>query len=77
LLLTGAELPPPELRHHLILHVATAELAEGLLQWPETRSLIQARMGPTALAVAEDDAAALQEKLRALGMALSNGERAV
>jgi hypothetical protein len=74
LLLTGPELPPPELRRHLVLHVASADVAEGLLQWPETRELIQARMGPTALAVAEEDAEALRQKLRILGIELRNGE---
>jgi hypothetical protein len=70
LLMTGSQLPPPELRHHLVLHVATPELAEGLLQWPETRSLVESRLGPTALVVTEENAQKLREKLQALGMTL-------
>jgi hypothetical protein len=73
LLLVGAELPPPELRRHLVLHVATPDLADGLMQWPETRTLIAARMGPTALAIAEEDAMKLRGRLQALGMTLANG----
>jgi hypothetical protein len=71
LLLVGAELPAPELRRHLVLHVSTPELADGLMQWPDTRALIEARMGPTALAVAEQNAHLLQRKLQDLGMDLN------
>jgi hypothetical protein len=53
---------------------AVSELADGLMQWPETRSLIEARMGPTALAVAERNAEDLGRKLEGLGMELRNGE---
>jgi hypothetical protein len=68
LLITGSQLPAPELRQHLVLHVATEEIANGLMQWPATRELIEARLGPTALAVAEADAEKLREQLRLLGM---------
>src|SRR5205807_7641812 len=55
LLLGGAHAPAPQLKRHLVLHVATPELADGLVQWPETRALIEERLGPTALAVAEEN----------------------
>ncbi|HMF14904.1 MAG TPA: hypothetical protein VKE94_21460, partial [Gemmataceae bacterium] len=73
LLLTGAESPSPELRRHLVLTVATEDLADGLLQWPETRELVVARLGPTALIVAEEKVTRLQERLAALGVNLDNG----
>lgn len=66
LLFAGPDAPAPELRRQLVLHVATAELADGLQQWPGTRSLIQARLGPTALAVAEEDVPVLTERLQEL-----------
>jgi Helicase conserved C-terminal domain len=72
LLLTGVELPPPELRRQLVLHVGDAVTADGLQQWPGTRALIQMRLGPTALAVAEEDVDLLAERLRELGIRLSN-----
>ena len=68
LLLTGAEQPPVTLERHLVLHVATTELADGLMQWPATRVLIQSRLGPTALVVAEDNMARLRERLQDLGI---------
>ncbi len=74
LLLTALETPPLELRRQIVLHVADAEIAEGLQQWPGTRSFIQMRLGPTALAVAEKDVDALTERLGELGIRLMHGE---
>jgi hypothetical protein len=70
LLLTAADTTPAQLRRRLVLHVANPEIADGLQQWPATRSLIQDRLGPTTLAVLEDNAAALVERVRGLGMTL-------
>jgi hypothetical protein len=71
LLMTAGEAEPPRLQRHLVLHVADPELAEGLLQWPETRGLIEARLGPTALAVAEDKVELLRQRLRDAGISLA------
>lgn len=70
LLLTGGQEQPPTLRQHLVLHVATPELADGLMQWPATRGLIHARLGPTALSVAAEDVAPLREQLARVGISL-------
>jgi hypothetical protein len=69
LLLTADQAGPARFRRRLVLHVADEETADGLLQWPETRGLIAERLGPTALAVDEENAAALAERLRAFGLA--------
>jgi hypothetical protein len=66
LLLVGPQVPPLELRRLQVLYVPSAEVADGLLQWPGTRALIEARLGPTALVVAEEHTAALRERLDAL-----------
>jgi hypothetical protein len=73
LLLAGAQAPPPRLRRHLVLHLASEELADGLLQWPPTAALIEARLGPTTLAVAEERLPALRERLREAGMQIDEG----
>jgi hypothetical protein len=59
---------PPELKRLLVLAMPTPELADGLRQWPGTRSLIQGQLGPTALVVQEEHLPLLQERLHALGM---------
>ena len=71
LLMVGGAMAAPRLQTHLVLHVAAPELADGLMQWPETRPLIADRLGPTALAVAEENVAALRERLARLGVALA------
>jgi hypothetical protein len=71
LLLTGAESAPPQLKGHLVLHVETEEMADGLMQWPQTRPLIRERLGPTALSVSEEQREALLRKLSELGIILS------
>jgi hypothetical protein len=73
LLLKGTQLEPLKLHKQLLLHVASAEVADGLLQWPSTRSLIQERVGPTAMVVAEEDVPVLKERLAAIGMSV-NGD---
>jgi hypothetical protein len=71
LLFTGAQDPPGVLQRQLVLTVATAEIAQGLLQWPETRDLIADQLGPTALVIAEENLDRLKVKLGELGLAVS------
>jgi hypothetical protein len=52
--------------------VPAAELADGLMQWPQTKGLIEARLGPTTLAVAEENLPRLRERLAAAGIALAD-----
>ena len=68
LLLTGAQLAPPRLIRHLVLHLATAEIADGLMQWPGTRGLVGERLGPTAVSIEDENLVALKERLAELGM---------
>jgi hypothetical protein len=70
LLLAAAMVDPPTLRTHLVLHVASAEIADGLQQWPQTRELIAGRLGPTTLAVNEENVPALRAVLLGLGVEL-------
>jgi hypothetical protein len=70
LLLVGGQVGPLALRRLLVLYAPSAEVADGLQQWPETRALIEARLGPTALVVSEEAAAALRKRLEGLGIEL-------
>jgi hypothetical protein len=71
LLMTAGEGEAPRLRRHLVLHVADEELADGLMQWPQTRELIDERLGPTALAVSEDNVEPLRQRLQTAGITLA------
>jgi hypothetical protein len=68
LLMSGPDTAPVELRRRLVVHVANEHLGDGLAQWPGTRDLILARLGPTALVVDEAAAATLAERLKELGV---------
>jgi hypothetical protein len=70
LLLAGADLPAPQLQRQLVLTVASPVIADGLQQWPETRNLIHACLGPTALTVLEEHVAELKQRLQLLGIAV-------
>jgi hypothetical protein len=71
LLLSGSQLSPYELRRPIVLQVPAPEIADGLMQWPLTRPLIESRLGPTALVVAENNVPVLQERLKVLGVDLA------
>jgi hypothetical protein len=68
LLFEAADAGAVQLRRLLVLNAPTPEMVEGLLQWPQTRALIEGRLGPMAVIVAEKNAAVLSERLRELGM---------
>ena len=51
----------------VILKATTGELLDGLVQHPETASLLGTRLGPTAMIVPADSIAALKKTLESLG----------
>jgi hypothetical protein len=68
LLMTGPDTAAVELRRQLVLRVGNEHLADGLQQWPGTRDLIVARLGPTTLVVEDAAVPALTERLKELGV---------
>lgn len=67
--------PPLSTTRPLILHAPTAELIDGLLQHPTTRTYLGERLGPTAVIIPEGASPGLTEALSALGIRL-DGEKA-
>jgi len=70
LLLTAPYQPAVELKQQLVLHVASSDVADGLLQLPETRPLIQARLGPRSLAIAPEQVEELRRRMEQLGLTI-------
>ncbi|MCS6865040.1 MAG: hypothetical protein RMJ56_13540 [Gemmataceae bacterium] len=68
LLVFGPQLQPLHAAKLLVVKVPTAEMADGLMQWPATRAHIAERLGPQALVVRPDDFPALQAALAELGI---------
>ncbi len=69
-LFSAKETPPLDMRRQIVLHVASSEMADGLLQWPGSRGLLQDRLGPTTLVVVDKDIEALTGVLRELSIAV-------
>jgi Helicase conserved C-terminal domain len=73
LLLAGDEAPPPRLEHLTVLRLPTAELADGLAAWAETRDLVRERLAPTVLAIPADAVEPLRARLAVLGVRVEGG----
>ena len=65
-------LPPSTAETHVlrVVTVASAEIADGLMQWPTTEVLIEARLGPVALHVTDENLPALRDVVGPLGIAI-------
>jgi hypothetical protein len=68
LLLNGHAESPLRISRLLVLQTPSPLVADGLMQWPESRKLIQERLGPTALAVEQAHLPALLDLLRSVGI---------
>jgi hypothetical protein len=68
LFLTGARLPPPAAARQTVVRFPTAETADGVMQWPQTRDLVAERLGPTAVVVEDDHLDALRRALAEIGV---------
>ncbi len=64
----GPTVPPSLATKRVVLQVPSAEIADGLMQWPTTRACIEDRLGPTALAVDEALLPTLRGVLESLGV---------
>ncbi|HJZ58890.1 MAG TPA: hypothetical protein VKE74_28360, partial [Gemmataceae bacterium] len=71
LFLLGPQLPPPSVSRLLVVHLPTAEIADGVMQWPDTRSLVADRLGPTAVVVDEENLEAFRTLLAGIGVMIS------
>jgi hypothetical protein len=68
LLFAGSGGVPGELRRRLVLTLPSEAVTDGVCQWPETADLLDDRLGPTAVSVPEENAAALLERLAGIGV---------
>jgi hypothetical protein len=68
LFLLAPQLPPVESALKLVIQIASADAVDGLMQWPETRGLIQERLGPKTLSVETKDYPQFRQVLTQLGM---------
>jgi hypothetical protein len=65
---SAAALPPSLAARRLVVQLPSEAVADGVMQWPVTRKLIEDRLGPTSLAVDEMNLPTLIETLADLGL---------
>ncbi len=63
LFLLGPKATAPTAENLLVVRLPSAELADGLMQWPDTRRLISERLGPTTLSIEPEALGPLKEVL--------------
>jgi hypothetical protein len=68
LFVRAGSLPPSLATRRTVLQVPAAAVADGLMQWPDTRALVEDRLGPTAVTVSDDALPRLIELLAELGI---------
>jgi hypothetical protein len=71
LFVLGPSLPPPTAARHLVVRLPSAEVTDGLMQWPPTAALVDERLGPTAVTVDEANLPQLKSVLDELGIVLT------
>lgn len=52
----------------LVVKLPTADIADGVVQWPGTRMFVAERLGPLAISVDEEQFAAFRDALKELGV---------
>ena len=72
LFLLAPQMPPPSAGPVLVVRFATPEATDGVMQWPATAGLIRERLGPTAVAVDDEDLEPLRRVLAEVGLSLSD-----
>lgn len=73
LFVTGSTAPSPTTEVCRIVKLPSSEIADGILQWPETRGLVQERLGPTTLKVTDEAVKQLRDALAAIGIQVVGG----
>jgi hypothetical protein len=68
LLFAGSGGVTGEVRRRLVLTLPSEAVTDGVCQWPETADLLEDRLGPCAVAVADEDADELLRRLAAVGV---------
>jgi len=68
LLLLGPQVTPPTAARLLVVRFPSVELADGAMQWPETRVLLTERLGPMAVVVNEENLETLRKVLADIGI---------
>ena len=67
LFLLSKQLQPPTAARKLVVQFPSSEIADGVMQWPETSALVAERLGPLSIAIEEAAFDPLQKLLAEVG----------
>jgi hypothetical protein len=70
LFVVGPGVSPPTAARLVVVQFATAELTDGVVQWPATAAFVERRLGPTAVVVADERLTAFRDVLGEIGISL-------
>ena len=70
LFLVGPVLPAPTVGVRLVVEFANPDVADGVMQWPDTRSLVAQRLGPLAVTIDEANLDAFRAALAEAGVTI-------
>ena len=71
LFVLGLQADPLRVERLLVVRFGSEELVDGAMQWPETRALIAERIGPTTVAVTEENLEVLCAVLAGIGVRIA------
>jgi hypothetical protein len=71
LFVVGPQVSPPVAGKLVVVLFPTAEIADGVTQWPATGSLVEKRLGPAALVVAEERLDEFRKVMEGIGIAVT------
>lgn len=79
LLMTAKDTEPLTSRRLMVVEVADEEVADGLIQWSETKEFFRERLGPKALVIDEDHLEEVSQVMNSIGIQMigpdAEGER--
>ncbi|QEL16485.1 hypothetical protein [Limnoglobus roseus] len=74
LFVTGPTVSSPVTETCRIVRLSSVEIADGIVQWPETCGLILDRLGPTVVMIEEENLTRLREVLAEIGVQLKDSQ---
>lgn len=71
LFVVGPNVSPPVAARLVVVQFPTAEVTEGVMQWPATVSLVDRRLGPAAVVVADERLEAFRKVMADIGITVT------
>jgi hypothetical protein len=71
LFVVGPQVTPPTVAKMLVVQFSTAELTDGVMQWPESSRFVAQRLGPAAVVIGANEFEEFRRVLSGIGIAVA------